>query len=308
MKIEIDTEASARQFSMWQERMVTPAPKVLFVSSSDITAPMINSFSNGAAYVGVVLATTIKANLGYLSGSTTAIEQYLTNNAGPYSLIVTAGGLITHTAAHNSSASHRKNWIALLGAVPTASPPDSFLGGVLLDSYNANRERYLLLRSKGIAANQIGLYVNQNSAMSAQEIQSWQTMTGNTNIFRASRNNDAVQYQTDLTAGNLGAVRGLVVSGDPFFAQTRGALISAANAWLGGDANRQICYPHQIYANKNAPVAQQPANQSMLYGPAPADTYGLLGQLAAAAINQKTAQQFLGYWPVKDRLTIVGMT
>lgn len=299
IKFEIDTEAPRGEVSVMRSLAAT---KTLLVSAVNLTVGMVTRFGNGVSDVGGNLSLTTKGGLGYAGGDTTPIEKFIKDNHGPHSLIVTVGGSITHVAANKSSAIHQKNWIALLGGKPdTSGLSDKFLGGVVMGSYESNVERFFLLQDKGVPAGQIYLYTNKNSAMHVDEVNHWKNIIGSNNIIEASGDNTDT-FSTDFS-GFAAAVRGLVISADPFFTSNKTALIKAANTWLVAAANRQICYPLQIYANTGAPTAEVPrSGQSTILGPDGLEAYYLLGQVAALAINQKSSK-FLGYWPTKDHRT-----
>src|SRR5262249_7896229 len=107
--------------------------------------------------------------------------------------------------------------------------------------------------------------------------------TVNNNVVRnrlnAQGDNDpltfAQTFQNDIPAN----INALVVSADPFFQANREHFIVAANAWLGGAANRFICYP--TFAYKNAGGTQPMANRSMIWGPDLDNAYYSVGQNAA---------------------------
>lgn len=295
----IKASASIGVLAVSEASALAAAPKVLMVSSIPLTGEMTTSFTNGAASVGVGVVLRPQGDLRYAGGDTTNIENFIKGNHGSHNLIVTTGGSITHVAAKKSHAHHNKNWIALLGDEPDPSDlPDNFLGGVVLGSYISHIERALTLQDKSIPRANIYLYTNKSSAMHAAEVKFWKDNIGNT-VIEASKNNDPSTYATDFPAFPA-AVRGLVISADPFFASTRTDLIRAANTWLFMDSSRRVCYPLQVYENLTAPSTDRPrSGQSTLYGPATLDAYSKLGQLAGIALNQKKPG-FLGYWQLQD--------
>jgi hypothetical protein len=300
IKIEIDTEeATQHQYHGGESIRVSARPKVLLVSSIPLSPEFSTNFSNGLS--GSADQLVPWSNLGYIGGSTAAIETAIQNNHGPAHLVVTAGGLVSHLAAKNTAGGHTKGYVSLMGSVPVDDTDqeldrdDYFRGAIILGSYESNSERVQILLDKGLNPQQMTLLTNGNSKMNAAEVRHWNGL-GCQNVRAVTGNNNPLGWQTDFN--NLGGgIRGVVISGDPFFQQAKESLITAANAWLAA-GNRYVIYPSLAFENTGH---TQPSAGSILYGPDLSNAYMLLGQLARAALLLKNRGDFAGYWPVKDK-------
>jgi hypothetical protein len=125
--------------------------------------------------------------------------------------------------------------------------------------------------------------------MYQDEVDDWNRQVGTTTqVFTGGidggGDNNAAAYASDFPAIPA-TIKALVVSADPFFQDTKEALIVAANAWIAAAAagvNRFVCYPSLSYANVTG--TRPTSGYSILYGPDLVGAYYTLGQLAAAAI------------------------
>jgi len=293
IKIEIDTERDGRPHVSATDVRPAALPNVAWISSIQPDPGLISSFTNSLNSLAAANITGPFVS-GYSNG-TTGLVTTIKTNCGNADLIVTTGGNIAYQAVIDAALSPAKNFISLLGAVPDATPPSHFLGGILLDSYNSNAERRLLLKDKNLDGKQILLYTNTKSSMHSAEKREWPTIFGQ---LDCTGNNDPTAYQTDfatIAAMQQPTVMAVVISADPFFQSTKADLIVAANAWIGGQA-KYVCYPSHGF-DITGPT---PAAGSIIYGPKLDEAYSFLGRFAAAVLNQNI-HKFIGYWPVKDK-------
>jgi hypothetical protein len=186
-------------------------------------------------------------------------------------LIITVGGSITYEAADSFAT---KPFLSLVGVTP-ATPGTKCFGGVTLQSYQSNPLRIGHLEGKGYAKAQIGLFHNPNSAMASAEKAAWTGATPLPGGVNSSGDNDFTTYPADF-AKLPSSVTAVVISADPYFQETKDALVDAANT-----SGQYICYPLQDYGG----ASPKPTHlKATLYGPALVDPYALLGERAAKVL------------------------
>jgi hypothetical protein len=242
-------------------------PKIGVVSTIKLGQALKDAFAAGLRSAGVT-----NANVQYKTSVTykrDKLKQEIENFSGTKDLIVTAGGLVAYEAA-NSYATIK--FVSLVGG-PPANPGGEFYGGVSLESYAANDSRIRNLVTNGHAGSpqDVTLYYNPNSTMSAAETYIW----GGAPPVPASGDNDPSVYANDLANISVDAV---VISADPFFQDTKNDLIAAANA-----SHKYFCYPLQDYRNAGT-IPKPTPGSATVFGPALKDPYTLLGQRAGLAL------------------------
>jgi hypothetical protein len=241
------------------------------ISTIDLPDGWRKAFKDGLNNDGV--AIKVRRRETYKKAKLQRAIEFFNNNANVV-LIVTVGGLVVSDVANTTAT---KPFLSLVGSIP-ASPSDKFFGGLTLQSYKSNPDRIAHLRTKGFAAEQIGLFYNPNSAMSGRETAEW---TGARppvacNVD-ANGDVDPTKYLDDL-AKFPAAVKAIVISADPFFTETMNELVEAAN----NSGRQRICYPLQDYAD----AAPSPATgKTTLFGPALKSSYRHLGSLARTVLE-----------------------
>jgi hypothetical protein len=297
IKIEIDTESNDHKSG---QRLLTPSPKnkIGIVSSIKYTPELKKAFEAGVNNNQILKNSD--DNKDYKRHDTSALNASISNFLGRADLIVTVGGSIAYDAAVatiplTDNPATQMHFLSLLGAVP-GNAPDSFWGGVSLESYTSNADRIGLLTTAVGNQALVGLLRNKNSSMVDDEAFAWNGVTGNNNYYYAgtdaSDKNDGsvAAFSSGFAAATAAGMKGLVVSADPHFQNSRDNFVSAANAWLLADGTRYICYPSLNFNDASTPPK---GTQSILYGPHLLHAYNLLGQLAAAALNSQTAMPVL---------------
>jgi len=240
--------------------------------------------------------------LGYddqLNSLTAAINRL--NSDQDIGVIVTVGGLAAYEAARVYAGNHAspKPFLSLTGATPP-SQPNSFLGGVSLESFATNKDRRTHLTSKGHSVGNICLLYNDNSGMKAGELGEWpNTATLPVFIGNLQGKNDSSTYDKDFSTKIANTVTALVISADPFFQDTMDDLISAANKWVKNGASRYICYPMQEYQNADGDPGPEPGKSTLL-GPDLRLAYKRLGMQVANALATGSN---VGVWPMPQVTT-----
>jgi hypothetical protein len=205
---------------------------------------------------------------------------------GPNRLIITGGGLVAFIAARNAITTSK--FVSLVGVEPAGNIGNCY-GGVTFDSVADNTARVAFLVRKGRAVGNIGLFCNRKSTMNATEVAAWQAIPNVNHTIAYGGNtgnaNNATHYLADLNGADAG-ISTMIVSADPFFQDTKDALIDAANQWVAGAAvgARYVCYPLADFANVQG-VHQPTGGTASWYGPSLSDAYQTLGSVASLALN-----------------------
>jgi len=284
IKIEIDTESIGAAPTI----SVIAASKIGVVSSIALPNALESAFKNGVN--NSAIDVKIKDNCSYKKNSLQKLENEIRHFSNTADVIATTGGLVAYQAALSAPAT--KPFVSLAAELP--APTGLFKGGVSLESYQSNKDRIGILTglSFGFGLANIGLFYNPNSAMNPQELSNWSNLVGTANQafpggVNSSGDNDANAYATDFGLTKIPAtITALVISGDPFFQDTRAKLIAAANAWIAaGTAGtvRYICYPALAYQSGGG-ISPTP-NRATLFGPDLPTAYSLLGQIAATVLS-----------------------
>jgi hypothetical protein len=215
--------------------------------------------------------------LGYSAASFNAALARL-NNIAQLNLIIAIGGIVAELPA---TANMRKNTISLVGGAiqGSANPGGRFHGRINLESFHTNPARFNHLRTTfGIQRQEICLLANPNSAMASTEHGGGFGQVVHAPIDETTTMQQALTAYTRALAGIDQNRRAVIVSADPWFTQTRAALVQAANNWAV--EGKRVCYPLQEYGD-----ASPNRGRTTLYGPSLDDAYFKLGQLAANLIN-----------------------
>jgi hypothetical protein len=304
IKIEIDTEQTGREAvsqlsTGGASRIHSHNPTVWVIPTIPVPAELKDQFelglSNSSAHVHYAQNHDYKKNdIGDL------ITEVRAHNTAS-DLIVTVGGKAAYDAATTGVT---KPFISLLGVKPS-SRPSNFAGCVSLETIAANSDRFDLLTGKGLDPSEIGLFYNRNSHLNNDdytdgEVDAWNSLVGTrTQALPGGNNNtganDSAAYATDFDATKIPlAIRGLVISADPYFQNTKTLLIPAVNAWMATDPAviRCVCYPTQAYKT----ATNRPTDQILIYGPDLLTGFNLLGQLATMALNGISADLTLPSW------------
>lgn len=201
------------------------------------------------------------------------------NKDADIGLIVTVGGLKAYDAAAQFIIA--KPFVSLVGVAPTNASAKC-RGGVTLNSvqYNSNRVNYLTTKL-GCSAIEIGLLQNPNSTMQAAEVDNWANSIGAGAITPAGNDtgvdeNDSATYQ-DAFLSISGGIKGLVVSSDPFFQDTKDELVDEANKW-----GKYVCYPSQAFGRARP---RPKAGLATLLGPDLVAAYQSLGARAKSVLD-----------------------
>jgi hypothetical protein len=240
------------------------------ISTIRVPQPLRAAFKRGLNDNGVTIK--VEHALSYKRAALKRkIDQF--NADKSIGLIVTVGGLIAFQAAN---ALATKPFISLLGVTPASVGAKCF-GGVTLQSFASNPGRIAHLRNKGFSESQIGLFQNPNSAMAQAEAAAWTgakpPILGGVD---SSRDNDPNAFASDFNSLPA-AITALVLSGDPFFQDSKDDLVRAANG-----SGRYMCYPFQDYGDGSpAPTA----GRATLFGPELTDPYTLLGERAGKVLH-----------------------
>jgi hypothetical protein len=297
IKLEIDTEEDGDHKDRKTSRFIDSKNKIAVVSAIKYEGDFKRAFDNGIAGMG--FHTQHHHSRGYKRSNRTNLEDSIRHFLTRADLIVTVGGLVAFDAAKavisTVSEAERKPFLSLVGATPTGAQPDFFWGGVSLESYASNPERVNLLINAGVTAAGIGLIRNKNSSMLVEEAYVWEGAVGNSNFYFAGTdqndNNEDSQaaFAAGFTAATAAAMRGLVISADPHFQNSRDNFVTAANAWLAADNSRYICYPSLEFRYANP----EPVARSILLGPRLEHAYFFLGQIAGAALKAEQSMPVL---------------
>lgn len=288
IKIEIDTESAAA--GIMPGISVIAGSKIGVVSSIALPNALENAFRNGVN--NAAIDVKIRDNCSYKKNNLQKLENEIRHFSNTADVIATAGGLVAYKAALSAAT---KPFVSLAAELPP-DPTGNFKGGVSLESYQSNKDRIDILTSLSFGLANIGLFYNPNSAMNPNELSNWNGLVGTQDqVFPggvdSSGDNDATAYATDFGPTKIPAtIRALVISGDPFFQDTKAKLIPAANAWIAAaspDSPRYICYPSLAY--QNAGGTGPTAGRATLYGPDLPTAYSLLGQIAATVLSGAAA-------------------
>ena len=302
IKIEVDTEAVDHKGG----RIVPFSGgrnKIGIVSSVKYTGNQKLKKAFDAGVNDSSILTKVEDERGYKKNDKSNLKTSIGNHLTTANLIVTVGGSIAYDAATEKipitgDPNTQMHFLSMVGAVP-AGAPVSFWGGVSLESYAAHADRVAALITAiggGATSANIGLFRNKNSSMFDDEAFVFSSITGpGANIF--SGGTDAGDNNVDnVYATNFGvipaAVKGLIVSADPHFGNTRENLIIAANDWLRADNTRYICYCSLSFKNIGA-TAPMGNGRSFLSGPDMEHAYFYLGQLAVTALKTQAAMPVL---------------
>lgn len=272
IKIEVNTGAETYQL-VHNQSILTSKPIILF-ATIHLNPALKQAFVGGAGQTPVW-----QDKKDYDD----QIQQMMSTYDKQEFLIATAGGSITFAAATNLQ---NARFVSVVGTAPTGNVGNCY-GGVNLSSPDANRDRVAYLVGMGRSLAGIGLLCNSKSWMNQAEEQNWQGIAGvNHNIVHAGNtggHNNSGHYRQDLNGAD-NAIKTMIISSDPFFYDTREALIKACNDWVAADNSRCVCYPLDDY--KNSGGAHRPtAGTAYWYGPALSEVYGLLGNSAAMAMS-----------------------
>ena len=296
IRIDIDTESGNRDSittshrnsitTSHSARVASTVQYIGVVSTIPMTETLKSNFNDGIAAVGnsVAVKPPIRDDLGYKHQNTNKIDNWINRLSLTCDMIVTVGGVMAFESAATNA---RKPFMSVLGANPTTPYPAYCRGGIILNNVKAYTDAVprMVARFQNLQQADIALFYNPNNDFSDDpnvkfldyELEWKGTVVKNR--LNAQGDNDpltfAQTFQNDIPAN----INALVVSADPFFQANREAFIVAANAWLGGAANRFICYPTSAYKN---PGGTQPmANGSMIWGPDLDNAYYSVGQNAA---------------------------
>jgi hypothetical protein len=212
---------------------------------------------------------------------------------------VTLGGLVAFNFAllHSNT-----NFISLIGGTPQINghpfptPIDgiNFWGAVSFESYVGNTARIQNLGKPphNYQPGQITLLYNPNSLMHDIEIQNWPNNNVKPGGVDPNGNNSDQYYTSAFQAITTPAV---VVSADPWFNQSKNALVDAAN-----NSGLYVSYPLKTYKDANPKPKH---NRATLHGPHTDDGIADLGGMANAIFLQNTAQsiQRLALPPPQDQ-------
>jgi hypothetical protein len=205
-------------------------------------------------------------------------------------IIVAVGGLV---AAHAAVLRSDVPFLVLIGRVPESddfalTDNENYRGGIDLRAANHNRERRnALVDAFNIPKEDIWLLFNPNSRMGKSEAHDWRQQGGR--VMRATRpiddddpngndeNEFAPAFQRLLNRAR--PAKGVVVSGDPFFALRRNAFVTAANhASTAQGGGMKMCYPFEIFGD----ATPKPAlGSGITIGPNLIDAYKEIGRKAA---------------------------
>jgi hypothetical protein len=187
-------------------------------------------------------------------------------------VVVAAGGLVAAHAANKVL--RKKPFLVLVGSQPTTFALDNPMhcGGVNLDMVQqTNARRDELCKHYGLKPEEVCLLWNQNSKMGSDELAKWGKYP---NEAVADNTNKAIRDAFDnIRKKNL---KGVVISGDPFFTGRRNAVVEAAQLVL------ITCYPFMAYLAGRAKPAK---NRSMVFGPDLDAAYRTLGTKAGAILS-----------------------
>jgi hypothetical protein len=280
-----------------KRKQKTPIAAVVnVVSSVDITATLKTAFESGlnqGMAAGNVITPAYFPALGYGAGLDAQIKTFKTG------LVVTLGGLVSYLSAQGNATTQ---FVSLVGGTPTlngiafptpGTPAGTeFYGCVSLESYGGNtgnpsRMQYLATApnpprlSGNFAPGQICLLFNPNSIMHVAETSAWTAAGGAAPVqggVDANGKNSNKFYATAF--GNI-PQPAVVVSADPFFHQSKDALVHAAN-----NSKKFICYPLDNYRNSNPAPS---AGHATVYGPKLEDAHKQLGLIARTVLTNGAA-------------------
>jgi hypothetical protein len=196
-------------------------------------------------------------------------------------IIVVVGGL---AAAHSAVQKAQKPFLVLIGRIPeegdfVLADNENYLGGVNLHTVQDNiaRREYLLRDfSTTVKANKdVFLLYNPNSRMGKSELNEWTTWGGDAVAAATPGDNDPAEFNPAFTRLNTKGAKGVVISADPFFADQRTALVTAANNAFS-QYGMIMCYPFELYKSANPT-----ANSGVIIGPNLLDAYKAIGQKTA---------------------------
>jgi hypothetical protein len=214
------------------------------------------------------------------------VDQLQKQGANPAEIIVAVGGLL---AAHAAVERSKVPFLVLIGRVPETcdfdlTDNDQYRGGINQRAANSNQDRAdALVTTFGIAKSNIWLLFNPNSRTGKAEAHEWRQQGGHTvpaaiSVDDDPNGNDPGEFRLAFQRLQRNNAAGVVISGDPFFAQRRNELVTAANNAFNA-AGMVMCYPFEIFGNANpVPVAGSGIN----IGPLLLGAYLKMGQKAAS--------------------------
>jgi hypothetical protein len=252
--------------------LVLPA-KIAVVSSIKIPPRFRKALESSVKdEFGSTVAFIYKPDVGYDPAILGAAVKQVANDAS-VGLIITMGGLITFNAANDTANNASKPFLSLIGGTPPGVPPPgtgNFFGAVSLESYTGNPTRLDHLEGIGYGRAQVTLLYNPRAIMAAEEVRQW---TGGPIVSKGD--NDASTYTQTF---NTITTRGVIVSSDPFFHDSREQLIKAANA-----SQKYMCYPLYDYRNRGGTMPAR--GRATLQGPRLREAIVTLGDMAAEVLT-----------------------
>jgi hypothetical protein len=298
--IHIDTETSDTHGQSKTVQPLVPAHKVGLLSTIPITDDQINAFLYGFGSN----SHAKRDNLGYAPGDIRQGKKDL-KKLDKCDVIAVTGGRAAFDAIKGEN--DNPTFVCLIGEIPDPADLGNCAGGISLNTWESNKDRFSYLTGLGYNPNQIGLYYNPNSGVAAHEVQDWDNninpqiagvssakpFSGGTGMATPNPVNNPAGFAADFAPGGLFQnLTAVIISADPFFQANKDQLIQAVNDWLAVDpANRYVCYPLQDYQN---PSGTRPRpNRSTCYGPDLGAAYNVLGFLAKSAIEGSGAGFFM---------------
>jgi hypothetical protein len=206
-------------------------------------------------------------NLGYDDDKLKASVQKFDNQAN-YQMIVTVGGLKSAIAALNKV--NNVPFISLVGGKTadfSGKIIGMFYGGISLETFGHNNDRFAHLKDRGFQHDEICLLINPNSPFQKDEKKGWPGIR----VFEAK---DSQEIKDKINNLDTTQIKAMVVSADPFFQLNRGILVQTANNKSG----LYVCYPFQDYEKAG------PTGKHTLHGPNLAKAHYRLGAKAASII------------------------
>jgi hypothetical protein len=228
------------------------------------------------------------------------------SGANAANIIVAVGGLVS---AHAAVVRAKVPFVVLIGRIPDASDftlgdNEHYCGGIDLHTVHNNMDRRdaLLTNFNTLAATDIWLLYNPNSRMGESEANEWRTQGGHAIAAAVPGLNDATEFGPAFTRLKNHQAKGIIISADPFFSSHRTELVTAANnAATAAGGSMKICYPSEIFGNKqnSRPTATvvPTTGSGISIGPNLLDAYVSLGVKAgaiAALLNAGNSAAFQG--------------
>jgi hypothetical protein len=226
----------------------------------------------------------------------------LRQGANKADIIVAVGGLL---AAHAAVQRSDVPFLVLIGRLPESTDfeltdNDQYRGGINQRAANYNQDRANALATTfGIAKSKIWLLFNPNSRTAKAEAHEWRQQGGRivpaaVSVDDDPNGNDPGEFIVAFQRLQRNNAAGVVISGDPFFAQRRNELVTAANNAFNG-AGMVMCYPFEIFGTATpVPVASSGIN----IGPRLLDAYRMVGQKAASLVAAPNNFQGLDTLPL----------